>query len=485
MLNAQQSLNISEYTNIYDIVVPKDNILRKIKELIDFSFIYKELKDKYSMVNGRTAIDPIQMFKYLLLKVIHSLSDIDVVERSRYDMSFKYFLDIAPEADVINASSLTKFRKLRLKDLELLDLLIGKTVQLAIEKEIIKSKSIIVDSTHTYSRYNRKSAREILVEASKNLRKSVYAIDELIKTKFPNKPKSGMLEDEIKYCEEVIKVVQTENGVSDIPAVKTRLNLLKELVTDDIEQIKISKDEDAKTGHKTADTSFFGYKTHIAMTEERIITGTTVTTGEKHDGKQLQELVCKSKNAGMTIDTIIGDGAYSEIDNIEYAKENNIQLVSKVSKAIMHGKKRKNEFEYNKDAEMYTCKHGEMSIHKSRTTSIDKRTNKQFTKESYFFDISRCKQCPFKEGCYKEGSKTKVYTVTIRTPEHNEHIDFQETEYFKDKSKERYKIETKNGELKTRHGYDIASSSGLVGMEMQGALTIFAVNMKRIIKLMI
>jgi len=140
MLNAQQSLNISEYTNIYDIVVPKDNILRKIKELIDFSFIYKELKDKYSMVNGRTAIDPIQMFKYLLLKVIHSLSDIDVVERSRYDMSFKYFLDIAPEADVINASSLTKFRKLRLKDLELLDLLIGKTVQLAIEKEIIKSK---------------------------------------------------------------------------------------------------------------------------------------------------------------------------------------------------------------------------------------------------------------------------------------------------------------------------------------------------------
>ena len=140
MLNAQQSLNISEYTNIYDIVVPKDNILRKIKELINFSFIYKELKDKYSMVNGRTAIDPIQMFKYLLLKVIHSLSDIDVVERSRYDMSFKYFLDIAPEADVINASSLTKFRKLRLKDLELLDLLIGKTVQLAIEKEIIKSK---------------------------------------------------------------------------------------------------------------------------------------------------------------------------------------------------------------------------------------------------------------------------------------------------------------------------------------------------------
>ena len=40
-----------------------------------------------------------------------------------------------------------------------------------------------------------------------------------------------------------------------------------------------------------------------------------------------------------------------------------------------------------------------------------------------------------------------------------------------------------NSELKHRHGYDVASSSGLIGMEMQGALSIFAVNLKRIIKL--
>ena len=40
---------------------------------------------------------PIRMFKYLLLKSIYDLSDVDVVERSKYDMSFKYFLDMAPE----------------------------------------------------------------------------------------------------------------------------------------------------------------------------------------------------------------------------------------------------------------------------------------------------------------------------------------------------------------------------------------------------
>ena len=46
---------------------------------------------------------------------------------------------MAPEDEVINPSSLTKFRKLRLKDMNLLDMLIAKTVQLALEKGIIKS----------------------------------------------------------------------------------------------------------------------------------------------------------------------------------------------------------------------------------------------------------------------------------------------------------------------------------------------------------
>ena len=48
----------------------------------------------------------------------------------------------------------------------------------------------------------------------------------------------------------------------------------------------MSKDQDARIGHKTADTAFFGYKTHIAMTPERIITAAVVTSGEKADGKQ-------------------------------------------------------------------------------------------------------------------------------------------------------------------------------------------------------
>ena len=174
MISNQETLNLSPYLAIYDIVVPKDNMLRQINELVDFTFILKELKSKYCLDNGRNAVPPIRMFKYLLLKSIFDLSDVDVVERSKYDMSFKYFLDMTPEDPVISSSSLTKFRKLRLKDVSLLDMLINKTVEIAIRKNLIKSKTIIVDATHTKSRYNQKSPKEFLMEKSKNVRKAVY-----------------------------------------------------------------------------------------------------------------------------------------------------------------------------------------------------------------------------------------------------------------------------------------------------------------------
>ena len=136
MLIQQTEFQFSAYSSLYNLIVPKENILRKINDLIDFSFVYNELVSKYCHNNGRAAESPTRMFKYLLLKTIYDISDVDVVERSRFDMSFKYFLDMAPEDDVINPSSLTKFRKLRLKDTDLFNLLIIKTVSLAIEKEL-------------------------------------------------------------------------------------------------------------------------------------------------------------------------------------------------------------------------------------------------------------------------------------------------------------------------------------------------------------
>src|SRR5699024_12755149 len=129
-------------------------------------------------------------------------------------------LDMAPKESVIEPSSLTKFRKLRVKDVNLLDMLINKTVEIAIEKEVIKCNSIIVDATHTKARYNQKSQKQILADRTKKLRKSVYEIDESMKVKFPSKSATNELGDEIEYCKKLINVIENKEAISKYPKVK-------------------------------------------------------------------------------------------------------------------------------------------------------------------------------------------------------------------------------------------------------------------------
>ena len=485
MLSTQHKIQFSSYSGLYDIIVPKDNLLRKINDLIDFSFIYDELMEKYCHTNGRTAENPTKMFKYLLLKTIYTVSDVDVVERSRFDMSFKYFLGMAPEEDVINSSSLTKFRKLRLKDTDLLNLLINKTVSIAVDKGIIKSKSIIVDATHSLSRSNPYSALEVLRERSKLLRKAVYSIDDTMKDHMPKKNTTDEIEKEIQYCKELEKLIESNQSLSYVPAVKEKLNLLKETVqdTDEAYRHAISKDTDARIGHKTVDSKFFGYKTHIAMTPERLITAAIVTSAEKGDGPELPQLLEISQKNGIQVDTIIGDSAYSGKENLKLRNKDNqqIKVVAKLNPIITQGfRKDEDKFDYNKDAGMFVCPAGHLAIRKARQGKKGQGKNQA---ETYYFDVEKCKACPFREGCYKPGSKTKTYSVSIKSDLHKDQMAFQETEYFRSKSKERYKIEAKNSELKNVHGYGRADSYGIQNMEMQGAMAIFTVNLKRILKL--
>lgn len=145
-------------------------------------------------------------------------------------MSFKYFLDIASEDDLIGSSSLTKFRRLRLQDVSLLDLLIGKTVEIAPKKTLSKVKQLLC-------------------------------------------------------MQHIPRYVIITNRLST--SRKGKIERVKKAVEDTQEHINNSTDFDARVRHETVDISFFGYKTHLAISDERIITAVVVTTDEKSDGHYL------------------------------------------------------------------------------------------------------------------------------------------------------------------------------------------------------
>jgi hypothetical protein len=202
------------------------------------------------------------------------------------------------------------------------------------------------------------------------------------------------------------------------------------------------------------------------MTEERIITAAVVTSGEKGDGPELPVLLKISQDNGIQVDTVIGE---------------NIKIVAKLNPVIAQGfRKEENRFDYNKDADMFVCPAGHLAIRRTRHGKKNCGRNQAY---AYYFDIEKCKICPLRDGCYKPGAKTKSYSVVIKSSLHQEQMVFQETEYYKEKTKHRYKIEAKNSELKNVYGYDRAIAYGINNMQMQGALAIFTVNLKRILKL--
>lgn len=174
----QIGMSFSPYKEIYDILIAKDNKWRRMKDEIDFSFVYEFIEDSYSQTMCRTAVDAVFMFKLLLLKTESGLSDEGLIKNVKVNMEYKYFLGLDPEeTEIIDSSLLTKFRRNRVakyekdengnlvktidKTKELMDTMISKTVDIALAKGIMKKKNKgIVDSTHTLSRYGHISPRE-------------------------------------------------------------------------------------------------------------------------------------------------------------------------------------------------------------------------------------------------------------------------------------------------------------------------------------
>ena len=90
--------------------------------------------------------------------------------------------------------------------------------------------------------------------------------------------------------------MESANKVMFYPKVKEKVNLLKETIEDDLNQLYSFGNDEATIGHKSADSAFLRYKMHIAMSDERIITAAIITTGHKSDGAYLKKLYGKSDN---------------------------------------------------------------------------------------------------------------------------------------------------------------------------------------------
>jgi IS5 family transposase len=357
-----------------------------------------------------------------------------------------------------------------------------------IEKGLIKSKTLILDSTHSLAASQKQRALDVLRDAAKRLLRTVIKKHPKLEKKLPRKPE---LQKDQPDAEKVMLHYLAQLGESVetfLPdhegAISEKLQIAKQIVED--ERLLANKgimsaiDPEARFGWKSNTKSFFGYKNHIAMTEEEIITAVEVTGGNNDDGKQLPNLLKQSLEAGLEVKEILADTAYSGKENLSELKEKEIQAIIPLHPVVHTGGLKQEGFEYNKDADFVLCPAGEHSTRKAIQGSKKSGHSRSLV---FYFDIEKCKTCPLQKGCYKPESKSKTYSIRIVADQYKDHMAFEKSESFKERMKRRPIIEHKNAELKRHHGLTKAKYRGLFRMRIQTLLTIFVVNVKRMIKL--
>ncbi|MDR2044248.1 MAG: IS1182 family transposase [Clostridium sp.] len=480
--NSQIKFSLSPYQGLYELVVPEDNLLRKIKENIDFSFVNPMLRKQYCENFGRPAKEPEMMFKLMFLKKVYDLSDERLTGSAQTDMAYKYFLDLDPEAGMIDPSLLTKFRKTRITE-DILDEMLRETIRQAIEKGLIKSTAIIVDSTHTNANARPKTVTQVLRDLSKQLRREIYREMLELSEKFPDKPgETAELADETAYTYQLLESVGEDILQSEKTGLIELYERIKELLdTGRIREIRSKTDEDARFGHKTATSTFFGFKSHLAMTEERIITGIEVTHGGEPDCNQLPALLEKTIESGVQVTEAVGDMAYVSENNLDVCEEKGIALFARTNSAVAAASATPLDegFSFNKDAGLLQCPAGELSMRVEKRTAENRNTYL-----NYFFSKRKCKKCPLCEQCRMGKSKGKCYNITQPSEKNRQRLEFENSEPFRERIKIRHRIEEKNGEMKVAHGLGRADSVGLAAMRLQTYFTAFVVNVKRIVKLL-
>lgn len=251
MLHIQAELKFSDYQSVYDILIPSDSKFRQLNELIDFALIRKELAGNYSKDMGRVAVDPVMLFKYLLLKIMHPASDRDLVARSYTDMSYKYFLGLNPEDDVIDPSLLTVFRRQRMKDVNLMDLLLRSTLDKAKAFGLLSSQKVIIDSTHPLSVFKRYTPSEAIAHRSHELLLliKVSGTDAESYSKLPKVPVSKATTIMVEYAK-MLLVSISDSGITITPGIQEKMNYLQEALDDIAVRAMVCKDPHTRYGYK-------------------------------------------------------------------------------------------------------------------------------------------------------------------------------------------------------------------------------------------
>lgn len=450
-------------------LVPEDHLLRKIEAAVDFSKIYEFVEDLYCEDNGRPSIDPVILFKMVLIQHLYGIPSLRrVASEVRANVCYRWFLGYSLHDETPHFSTLSyNFRKRFNK--ETVDKVFYWILDEVAEAGYLNAEAVFIDGTHIKANANtKKKIKEEVPVAAKR-----YA-DELLEE---------INEDRIAHGKKPLKEednIGKDNNTPDKPKKKRDNTSKKKLKRRKKEAKKKTKEvtkstTDPESGLfvKGEHKKQFAYEAHTACDKNGFVLETEVTPGNVHDSVAFDDVYDKVVEKHPEVKTVTVDAAYKTPHIAKKVIDDGRALNTPYTRPqTKKGNHPYYEYVYDEYYDCIICPEYQILNYST--------TNREGYRE-YKSDPEICKNCPTRHLC--TASKDFVKTVTKHIwYEYIERCeDVRQTPEYADLYKERKeKIERVFADAKEKHAMRYTPYRGLNAVTNWVRLKFAAMNLKKL-----
>lgn len=423
-------------------LVPEGHLLRKIDGTVDFGFIRERVKHLYCEDNGRPALDPVVLFKLLLLGYLYGVrSERQLMREVEVNVAYRWFLGLKLRDKVPDASTLSQNRRRRFSQSTIYQQIFDQIVELAVKKGLASGTVLYTDSTH------------LKANANKN--------------------KYDMAEVEVKPQEYLAAL---DRAVTEDRAVHGKAPLKPSEAEPETRQIKVSR-TDKDSGYMVRDgkpKGFFYLDHRTVDGRHAIITDTHVTPANVHDSvPYLGRLDRQRERFNFNIRAVGVDAGYAAAVITQGLEERSIYgVIGYRTPTHRDGYFYKREYRYEEKLDVYICPNGQL---------LSYRTTNREGYRQYHSDPGKCLNCPLRHKCTNAGNATKVVTRHVWEAS-RERMDQHRLSRVGKRIYKRRKetVERSFADGKQLHGHRYARFRGLAKVQQQCLLAAAAQNIKKI-----
>ena len=151
-----------------DELVPNDHLLRKIDRAIDFTHIYDFVEELYCQNNGRPSIDPVVLFKMVLIQHLYGISSLRRThEEIKMNVAYRWFLGYLMSEEIPHFSTISYNFKHRYTE-ETIESIFYWILDEINNAGYLSPEAVFVDGTHIKANANiKKVVKRAVPQAAK------------------------------------------------------------------------------------------------------------------------------------------------------------------------------------------------------------------------------------------------------------------------------------------------------------------------------